>query len=211
MRKLAIAAGWLAFLLVTACTCYNDTSDDDDSNSDEGNTPSPIGDEDLNNPPSTNEFYLESSAYAYGDDIPTRFLCEKRDGQNISAPLAWRNAPDGAVAFALTLLDLDCPNGNICVHWVALNLPVDLNSLAEGASNSLPDGVWETQAYNAEIGYQGPCAPAGQRHRYVYYLHALSEQIEQPDGAVELADIQAELNAATLAKTYLLGYFHPAQ
>ncbi len=211
MKKTVNLCGWLALMLVIACSCYSDTSDDDDDEDDGANTPSPIGDEDLTEPPDTDEFYLESSAYDYGGDIPTRFLCENRDGENLSAPLSWRNAPDATTAFALTLLDLDCPDGNVCVHWAVLNLPANSTSLAEGAADSLPNGAWETLAYNGEIGYQGPCAPAGESHRYVYYLHALGEEIVQPDGAAELADIQAELNAATLAKTYLLGYFHSAQ
>ena len=61
---------------------------------------------------------LVSSAFADGAAIPRRFTC---DGENLSPPLQWSDAPAGTRSFAL-LGDPDAPAGT-WHHWAAYDLP----------------------------------------------------------------------------------------
>ena len=47
-----------------------------------------------------------------------------------------------------------------------------------------------------EIGYAGPCPPGGQEHEYVFFIYALSEQLELP--------VDADAAAMTAAKSALI-------
>jgi Raf kinase inhibitor-like YbhB/YbcL family protein len=62
---------------------------------------------------------LVSSAFADGAAIPRRFTC---DGENLSPPLQWSDAPAGTRSFALLCDDPDAPGGT-WHHWAAYDLP----------------------------------------------------------------------------------------
>src|SRR5579871_4266421 len=49
---------------------------------------------------------LVSSAFADGAQIPRRFTC---DGEDLSPPLKWSDAPDGTKSFVLLCDDPDAP------------------------------------------------------------------------------------------------------
>jgi Raf kinase inhibitor-like YbhB/YbcL family protein len=109
---------------------------------------------------------LTSPAFTDGGDIPREFTC---DGANQSPPLKWKHVGSGTASFALRMQDVD--TSQKFVHWLAYNIPPDKRELAAGEA---PPGA--TQATNSfgKPGYGGPCPPAGQRHRYVFTLLALS-------------------------------------
>ncbi|MEN6330804.1 MAG: YbhB/YbcL family Raf kinase inhibitor-like protein, partial [Smithella sp.] len=54
---------------------------------------------------------ITSSAFAEGSNIPSKYTC---DGQDISPPLEWKDAPEGTKSFALISDDPDAPMGT----WV---------------------------------------------------------------------------------------------
>ncbi len=111
-------------------------------------------------------FALRSPEFADGGAIPRRYSC---DGDDVSPPLSWADAPEGAASLALVM---DDPDARGWVHWVV----VDMTASATG---SLPAG-WATtpgaspQGTNSwgRVGYGGPCPPSGS-HRYVFRLLAL--------------------------------------
>jgi Raf kinase inhibitor-like YbhB/YbcL family protein len=62
---------------------------------------------------------LGSSAFGDGEPIPRRYTC---DGDDVSPPLSWADAPPSTASFALVVDDPDAPAGT-WVHWVLFNLP----------------------------------------------------------------------------------------
>ncbi|HEY7818070.1 MAG TPA: YbhB/YbcL family Raf kinase inhibitor-like protein, partial [Vicinamibacteria bacterium] len=61
---------------------------------------------------------LTSSAFEHLGKIPRRYTCE---GEDVSPPLAWTDAPGGTKSFALVVEDPDAPDPEApkmtWVHW----------------------------------------------------------------------------------------------
>ncbi len=114
---------------------------------------------------------LVSSAFAPGATIPARHTCE---GDDLAPPLAWSDPPPATRSFALVVDDPDAPDPAAptatWVHWVLYDIPAAVRSLAEG--DGVPDGARCGRNDWHDVGYGGPCPPAG-RHRYVFKLYAL--------------------------------------
>ena len=58
-------------------------------------------------------FSLTSPAFRDGGQIPTKYT---GDGENLSPPLEWSDAPAGTKSFALVVEDPDAPSGTFR-HW----------------------------------------------------------------------------------------------
>jgi Raf kinase inhibitor-like YbhB/YbcL family protein len=146
---------------------------------------------------------ITSSAFAEGGMIPVKYTC---DGQDISPPLEWRNAPSGAKSFALISDDPDAPVGT-WVHWVAYNIPPDVNKLGENvkAEKEFKDGMRQGNNDWPKIGYGGPCPPGG-THRYYFKLYALDAMLALKPGATKAQLLQA-MKGHILAETQLMGKY----
>lgn len=72
---------------------------------------------------------LTSVVFTHQANIPSRYTC---DGENISPPLNWTGTPANARSLVLIMDDPDAPRGT-WDHWIIFNLPVNINSLPEGA------------------------------------------------------------------------------
>ncbi len=145
------------------------------------------------------EFTLESPAFKNEEMIPVKYTC---DGENISPPLVWKDAPEGTKSFVLIVYDPDAPLGTF-IHWVLYNIPGTLNSIPEGVPRDEPvvEGVG-VQGVNdfGYIGYGGPCPPVGHGvHHYVFALHALSVEPKIKPGA-RADEVLKEI------KDYVIGY-----
>ena len=66
-------------------------------------------------------FTLRSPAFAEGGTIPKKYTL---DGDNLSPPFEWSDAPAGARSFALICEDPDAPSGTFR-HWAVCNIPAD--------------------------------------------------------------------------------------
>ena len=191
----------LAACLVFACASCADGDDDDNNNDNNNGTPA---DDDT---PDPEAFTLTSTAFDDLGDIPLKHACTNQDGQNISPPLAWNNAPAETVALALTFIDLDGPE-DLVAHWGLINIPNDVSSLVEGiTATNAPAGAWQTLNYRGQIQYDGPCPPS--RHRYEFTLYALDTGIEDPGTGTDLFSLTDEIDQKTIATTKLLGQFPP--
>ena len=73
----------------------------------------------------TDTMRLRSPAFGDGERIPAKHTA---DGADVSPPLSWPEAPEGAKAFVLICDDPDAPVGN-WVHWVLYDLPPDTREL----------------------------------------------------------------------------------
>jgi Raf kinase inhibitor-like YbhB/YbcL family protein len=141
-----------------------------------------------------------------GDDgsIPKDYTC---DGINISPPLLWEGQPNGTVAYALIMEDIDAPGG-VFTHWIIYNIPGVFDSLDPGIPRlGFVAGVG-LQGFNDfnDVGYLGPCPPPGSPHRYRFVLYALNEALPLREGASRdefLAALEGRvIGAAELIVTY---------
>jgi len=158
---------------------------------------SPIGEQPM---PMT----ISSPSFSNGGEIARKFTC---DGADVSPQLSWTEPPPGTKTFALLLDDPDAPVGN-WNHWAAWNLPPSLRGLPEGVSKSaqLSDGSQQGSNDFRKTGYNGPCPPPGQPHRYYFKLFALDTKLELKSSAGK-HDLEAAMKGHVLAQAEWMGRY----
>jgi len=146
---------------------------------------------------------VTSSAFNEGQMIPLKYTC---DGQDISPPLEWENAPDATKSFALICDDPDAPMG-MWVHWVVYDIPPDMNNLPEHVrpERQLGNGIRQGNNSWPNIGYGGPCPPGG-THRYYFKLYALDTTLNLKPGATKEQLLQA-MKGHVLEEAHLMGKY----
>lgn len=124
---------------------------------------------------------FSSPAFDDGDSIPVEYTC---DGEDQSPPLRWSDVPDGARALAIIVDDPDAP-GSIFRHWSVYNVPSGTRSLktAQPTTVALENSTRQGPNEFGRTGYGGPCPPEGEEHEYVFFIYALTEQLDIEDGA----------------------------
>lgn len=145
---------------------------------------------------------LSSPAFAMSGVIPDRHTC---GGLDLQPELVWSGVPAGTQSLALVLID-DSIN---FVHWIAYDLPPNLTSLPEGASDGrqLPAGAIEADAYCVQ--YCGPCP--GNMHTYTFRLYALSvanTNYNWPN-VIRATHLNAAFGANSLGEARLTGTYTP--
>jgi Raf kinase inhibitor-like YbhB/YbcL family protein len=115
---------------------------------------------------------VRSSTFSDGGSIPRRFTCE---GENLSPPLHWSDAPAKTRSFAVLCEDPDAPAGT-WHHWAAYDIAAERTALPEDACrHGGKDGLKEAINDFGRSGYGGPCPPRGDGpHHYGFRLLALS-------------------------------------
>ena len=148
---------------------------------------------------------LRSSEFRDGDAIPRRFTC---DGEDVSPPLQWANAPAGTRSFVLLCDDPDAPMG-IWHHWAAYDIPADQRVLADNAARH-PAGTGFAQAINdfRKAGYGGPCPPHRHGiHHYHFRLLALSVDRLPLGAKPSCRDVEREARKHAIAEATLIGLY----
>ena len=95
---------------------------------------------------------LTSPVFAHGEAIPKLYTC---DGEDISPPLAWRDAPAGTQSFALICDDPDAPAG-VWDHLILFNIPASATGLPEGIAERTDGSVYGKNSWR-RLDYGGPC------------------------------------------------------
>ncbi len=124
-------------------------------------------------------------------------------GKSTRPKLEWTDPPEGTKSFAVTVYDKDAPTGSGFWHWVAFNIPASARGVD---SDSLPEGTVEGNTDLGKPGYFGPCPPVGEKHVYIYTVHALDiEKLDAPEGATAALTgffiLQHSLAKATVSAT----------
>ncbi|MCF7871382.1 MAG: YbhB/YbcL family Raf kinase inhibitor-like protein [Candidatus Omnitrophica bacterium] len=147
---------------------------------------------------------LKSSVFENGGYIPGRYSCE---GKNYSPPLAWDDLPRGVKSFVLIVDDPDAPAG-IWVHWVVYNIPASLEKLEENIDKKKIDSLGAEQGKNdfGQIGYNGPCPPAGPAHKYSFKLYALDREVQAGPAATK-SELIERMQGHIIAETKLSGFY----
>jgi Raf kinase inhibitor-like YbhB/YbcL family protein len=147
----------------------------------------PLSDEDL----------TLTAPWAQGESIDPRYTC---DGDNVAPALQWTAAPEGTVEIAITMRDINAPN---FAHWAIAGISPDQTSLEE---DTVPLGAYESTNGAGDIGYTGPCPPAGSAHTYVVTVHYLGSSTNLTDG-VAAGELVDGIAAAELASVEVEGTF----
>ncbi len=140
---------------------------------------------------------LATAPWRNGEAIDPRYTC---DGLNVAPALSWSAAPAGTVEIAITLADLDAPE---FAHWAIAGLSPASIALDE---DTVPIGAYEATNGAGDIGYTGPCPPAGSTHDYVLAVHYLGVATGLDDGSAAGALITA-IEAAETATADATGTF----
>ncbi len=150
-------------------------------------------------------FTLTTSAFASGAEIPNQYTCK---GEDRSPALQWTGAPAKTASYAIIMDDPDAPAG-VWVHWVIWDLPPSMAALQQGVSKGgrFMDGSQEGRNSFGKTGYNGPCPPPGQTHRYFFRLYALDGLLNLPADA-DRSQLDAAMKGHILAQTEYMGTFH---
>jgi Raf kinase inhibitor-like YbhB/YbcL family protein len=145
---------------------------------------------------------LVSSAFPDGAAIPQRFTC---DGENLSPPLQWSDAPEGTRSFVLLCDDPDAPAGT-WHHWAVYDIPPNVTEFAE---NTARDTKMKQAANDfRKTGYGGPCPPRGHGpHHYHFRLLALSADHTLAPPNASCRDIEREARKFAITEATLVGWY----
>jgi len=130
-------------------------------------------------------------------------------GKDVSPQLSWSGFPAETKSFVVTVLDPDAPTASGFWHWVVVDIPTSVTSLAAGAANEsggLPTGALTIRNDTGAPGYVGAAPPAGHGpHRYFIVVHAVDvESLEVPAEATP-AFVGFNLFFHSLARATLIG------
>ncbi len=147
---------------------------------------------------------LTSDAFASGGAMPTKYTGE---GEDISPPLSWFDAPQETQSFALICHDPDAPlvaaDGTYgFVHWVLYDIPGSAAGLAEAAAD-------HTQGTNdfGKSGYNGPMPPSGHGpHHYYFWLLALKERPQLAAG-LSMGELLRKIEPLVVGMNRLIGRY----
>ena len=146
---------------------------------------------------------ITSTAFAEGENIPSRFTC---DGDDLSPALAWTGVPEAAQSLVLICDDPDAPMGT-WDHWVMFNIPASVTGLPEitGGQDLKDQGIVEATNSWSRTGYGGPCPPSG-THRYYFKLYALDGELSLNSTATK-QDVEQAMGGHILDQTQLMGRY----
>ena len=122
------------------------------------------------------------------DYFPDRHTCK---GKDISPRLRIEGARRKLMAVILE--DHDARERPY-VHWVMWNVPAR-SEIPENISKverpSELDGAVQGSTTSGDIGYEGPCPPRGQIHKYEFKIYAYDGVLELKPGATRLELLKA--------------------
>lgn len=153
-------------------------------------------------------FSLISKSFKNNGRMPAVLATEKvKGGKNISPALKWENAPEGTKSFALICIDMN-PIARRWIHWMVVNIPVNVNSIAANASSDkMPAGCVELENSYGYEGWGGPQPPKGTGvHKYIFVIYALDVAQIKSKPQNEKQFLQA-LKGKVVAKAMLSGLF----
>jgi len=145
---------------------------------------------------------LTTSSFRPDSEIPKRFTCK---GDDASPALSWNDPPAGTRTFALVVNDPDAPGGNF-IHWVIYDLPASTRSLPEGVAQG-SDAAGGRQGTNSfgKTGYNGPCPPPGNAHRYFFRLWALDSTFDLQKATAQ--ELESSMRGHILAQGEIMARF----
>lgn len=129
-------------------------------------------------------------------------------GENVSPPLAWKNAPEGTKSYALLMIDPEGRNGLGVIHWLAYNIPASVEGFAEGETSApSPKYTGGKGTAGAQI-YMGPCTPPGTDvHHYTFTLIATDVEPGALAAGLTHPELMEKLNGHAKQAAGIIGLF----
>jgi Raf kinase inhibitor-like YbhB/YbcL family protein len=116
--------------------------------------------------------------------LPPAYTC---DGEDKSPPLEIHGIENSvSKSLALIMSDPDAPGGKGFVHWLMWNMElvsVLPESIPKAPEIRFPISALQGRNTFGQIGYSGPCPPAGQTHRYDFKVYGLDTILALPAGS----------------------------
>ncbi len=158
--------------------------------------------------PAVAEFSVTSTDVTDGQPLNDGQVNEFGDS---SPQLSWSGAPEGTKSFVVTCFDPDAPIVSGFWHWVAVDIPADVNDLAPGAGagdDTLPGDAFHVRNDGGGHSFMGAAPPAGdQVHRYYFVVHAVGEETLGVDGDASPAVVGFNLAFKTLGRAVIHGTY----
>lgn len=157
------------------------------------------------------EVYMEltSTSYSHNDKIPLKYVKVAAEGSNISPQFSWTNIPSAAKSFVLAIIDHH-PIASNWVHWLVVDIPSNITSIPEGASNTseMPEECVEIVNTFGMKGYGGPQPPRGSgKHNYDATIYALNVKSIGLSGRVTESQFLMRFGNNIVEKATLTGYY----
>ena len=149
--------------------------------------------------------HLSSPAFSDAQRIPRRFTC---DGEDLSVPLRWSDAPAETRSFVLLCEDPDAPAG-VWHHWAVYDIPSDWTELAEGIGRAgAKSGLKQAINDFGRLGYGGPCPPhRHDPHHYQLHLLALSVDHLPVRSKPSCQEVERQARRHAIAEATLVGLY----
>ena len=118
--------------------------------------------------------------------LPNDYTC---DGEDRSPEITVGGVNTSiSKCLAIIVNDPDAPGGGGFFHWIAWN--IELVKLIPEQIPKTPGVTFPLKAVQGtnsfgNIGYNGPCPPYGQTHRYFFKLYGLDTLLSLPAGATK--------------------------
>lgn len=161
--------------------------------------------------PPVSAFELSSTDLRTGERMAETFVYNGWGvhGDNVSPHLSWSKFPAGTRSFAVTLFNPDAPTASGFWHWVVVNVPGTVTTLARGSGarggKGLPPGAFQVGNDFGEANYCGAAPPAGDRpHRYFFAVHAVDVESLGVEPSARPAVVGFNLTFHTIARALLV-------
>lgn len=130
---------------------------------------------------------------------------------NTSPQLSWSGAPADTKSFTITCFDPDAPTPSGFWHWVLVDVPADVTSLAAGTGAegaTLPGQAFMCRNDGGGHAFMGAAPPQGdQVHRYYFVVHAVKEESLGVDADASAAVVSFNLAFKTAGRAILHGTY----
>ncbi len=159
--------------------------------------------------PPVSSFTVTSDDVSDGQQMPATFAHGSAGGDDLSPQLGWSGFPVETAGFAITCFDPDAPTGSGWWHWLLLDVPVGVTSLARGVGaadgSALPAGAWQLTNSYGTAAFGGAAPPPGDYpHKYFFAVHALDVMTLGIDESVSQEVAGFNLTAHTIARGLLV-------
>lgn len=162
--------------------------------------------------PSVPSFDVTSADLVQGEQMPSTCAHPSAGGDDRSPQLSWSGFPDETRSFAVTCYDPDAPTGSGWWHWILLDIPAQVTSLAHGAGSAdgslLPAGAWQLHNSYGVAAFGGAAPPQNDHpHKYYFAVHALDVPTLGIDASVSQEVAGFNLTAHTIARGVLMATY----